>query len=218
MRPDVLVGPAPWVIGKVGTTLAGELWTRIPEALRTAIARAVNAHPHARPTIDRLFANPHWMLPYEELVLGLGKLDGAAVVSSPRSGYQLVVLRGQVIVPWCYGASGAISMREAGPGRPFSRLARELMRRFGPAPRNGLPQLPLVRDEIDEREVAHICGEVAKVTLRPNVLIAGYAATADHGLLRACLGQAGGPSGWTHVDDLPLPPPVIPRPRRMQFP
>jgi hypothetical protein len=54
------------------------------------------------------------------------------------------------------------------------------------------------------------------------VVIAGYAGAPNLGLLRACLGEVkstdNGSLNWSHLDDLPLPPPVIPRPRRMQFP
>jgi hypothetical protein len=216
MQADVLAGPSPWLVERIGARIAGEIWTRVPEAFRTAVARAVGAQPHARTTVDRLLPNPRWQLPYEELVLGLGSLPGAEIVTSPRGAYTVVAIRGHVLLPWWYGPSGARSMRVVHPGPTLGRLARELLRRFGP-PLTG-PVLPLVRDEIDAREVAHICAELAALTARPTILIAGYAATADHGLLRACVGQVGGPTGWQHVDDLPLPAPVIPRRRQMRFP
>jgi hypothetical protein len=219
MRADVLVGPSPWVVERFGARVAGDLWTAIPEALRTAVARAVSAQPHARTATDRLLPNPRWPLPYEEIVLGLGGLPGAQVIRSPKSVYQLVVLRGQILLPWWYGPSGATAMRDVPPGRSFGRLARELLRRFGAVRRTAYPQLPLVRDERDERDVAHICAELAALDRSPAVLLAGFAATADHGLLRAGLGQVSSDTGgWRYADDLPLPAPVIPRPRRMQFP
>ena len=40
MRPDVLVGPSEWVVEQFGDKVAGELWTRVPEALSTAIEMA----------------------------------------------------------------------------------------------------------------------------------------------------------------------------------
>lgn len=196
--------------------------TRIPEALRTAIARAVHCRPHEQQATDRQLVNPRWPLPYEELVVYLGDLPGVEVISPKRSVYQLVVVQGQVVLPWCYGPSGAVSMRDVPLGRSFGRLALELIGRFGPPQRLPGPQLPLVRDIMDEREVAAVCAELAKLHPRPGVVLAGYAGSADHGLLRACLGAPrateAGVLAWGQVDDLPLPPPTIPRPRRMQFP
>jgi hypothetical protein len=222
MRADVLVGPSSWVSERFGAPVAGELWARIPEALRTAIARAVHGRPHERQATDRLLANPRWPLPYEELAVYLGDLPGVEVVSPQRSAYQLVVCQGQVLLPWWYGPSGAVSMRDVPPGRGFGRLARELLARYGPPQRSPYPELPMVRDIMDEREVAAVCAELAKLHPKPRLVLAGYAASADHGLLRAGLGVPGattaGVPAWHHVDDLPLPAPAIPRPRRMQFP
>ena len=222
MRADVLVGPSSWVDERFGAPAAGEIWTRIPEALRTAIARAVHSRPHEQQATDRLLVNPRWFLPYEELAVYLGDLPGARVISPNRSAYQLVVINGQVLLPWCYGPSGAVSMADVTLGQGFGRLARELFARYAPPQRLPYPQLPLVRDIMDEREVAAVMAELDRVHPRPRVVLAGYAGDADHGLLRACLGVPGatksGVMAWRHADDLPLPAPAIPRPRRMQFP
>src|ERR1051325_635969 len=129
MRPDVLVGPSEWVVEQFGDKVAAELWTRVPEALSTAIEREVTAHPAMTQTTERVLATPRWPLPYEELVLFLGSLPGAEVISVPRSVYQLVVINGRVVVPWCYGQSARDSMLDAPVGRSFGRLARELLRR-----------------------------------------------------------------------------------------
>ena len=96
------------------------------------------------------------------------------------------------------------------------------MRRFGPPWRRAQTESPLPLDAVDEREVAKICAAIAKLDPRPEVVIAGWAGAPHLGLLRACLGEIkstdNGALDWSHLDDLPLPPPVIPRPRRMQFP
>ena len=210
------------MIEQFGDKVAAELWTRVPEALSTAIDREVNAHHTTTQTTERVLSNPRWALPYEELVLFLGNLPGAEVINVPKSVYQLVVLRGHVLLPWCYGQSARQSMRDAPVGRSFGRLARELLRRFGTPWRRAVVEEPLPLDAVDEREVAKVCAAIAEMEPRPEVLIAGYAGTADHGLLRACLGELKaaehGRLDWHHIDDLPLPPPVIPRPRRLQFP
>ncbi len=222
MRPDVLVGPSPWVVEQFGDKVAAELWTRVPEALSTAIDREVNAHPAMTQTMERVLANPRWPLPYEELVLFLGTLPGAEIISVPKSVYQLVAINGHVVVPWCYGQSANASMRDAEVGRSFGRLARELLRRFGPPWRRSPVEAPLPLDAVDEREVAKICAAIATISPKPEVVIAGFAGAPNLGLLRACLGEVkstdNGNLNWSHIDDLPLPPPVIPRPRRMQFP
>jgi hypothetical protein len=129
MRPDVLVGPSSWVVEQFGDKVAAELWTRVPEALSTAIDREVNARPAMTQATERILANPRWPLPYEELVLFLGTLPGAEIISVPKSVYQLVVINGHVVVPWCYGQSAGLSMEDVRPGRSFGRLVRELLRR-----------------------------------------------------------------------------------------
>jgi hypothetical protein len=222
MRPDVLVGPSPWVVEQFGDKVAAEIWTRVPEALRTAIDREVNAHATMTQATERILVNPRWPLPYEELVLFLGTLPGAEIIIVPKSVYQLVVINGHVLVPWCYGQSALRSMRDAEVGRSFGRLARELLRRFGPPWRRSQAEAPLPLDAVDEREVAKICAAISKIDPKPEVVIAGFAGTPNLGLLRACLGEIkstdNGSLNWSHLDDLPLPPPVIPRPRRMSFP
>jgi hypothetical protein len=210
------------VVEQFGATVAAELWTRVPEALNTAIVREVTAHPHTPQSTERVFGNPRWPLPYEELVLFLGTLPGAQVISVPRSVYQLVVINGHVVLPWCYGQSAHMSMGDAEIGRSFGRLAREILRRFGPPWRRSPAEMPLPLDSVDEREVSKICGAIATIAPLSDVVIAGFAGAPHVGLLRACLGEVkstdNGSLGWSHLDDLPLPPPVIPRPRRMEFP
>jgi hypothetical protein len=222
MRPDVLVGPSSWVIEQFGDKVAAELWTRVPEALSTAIDREVHDRPGTAQSAERVLANPRWPLPYEELVLFLGTLPGAEIDSVRRSVYQLVVIHGHVVVPWCYGQSARTSMRDAEVGRSFGRLARELLGRFGPPWRRSQAEAPLPLDAVDEREVAKICAAIASLEPKPEVVIAGFAGAPNLGLVRACLGEVkstdNGALDWSHLDDLPLPPPVIPRPRRMQFP
>jgi len=210
------------VVEQFGDKVAAELWTRVPEALSTAIDREVNAHPALTTTTERVLANPRWPLPYEELVLFLGTLPGADIISVPRSVYQLVVINGHVVVPWCYGQSARMSMADAEVGRSFGRLARELLRRFGPPWRRSQAEAPLPLDAVDEREVAKICGVISGMQPPPEVVIAGFAGAPNLGLLRAFLGEIkstdNGSLNWSHLADLPLPPPVIPRPRRMHFP
>jgi hypothetical protein len=190
--------------------------------LSTAIDREVHARPTTPQTAERVLANPRWPLPYEELVLFLGTLPGAEIISVPKSVYQLVVINGHVVVPWCYGQSAGTSMRDAEVGRSFGRLTRELLRRFGPPWRRSQAEPPLPLDAVDEREVSKICAAIARIDSKPEVVIAGFAGAPNLGLLRACLGEIkstdNGSLNWSHLDDLPLPPPVIPRPRRMQFP
>src|SRR5919107_1941319 len=153
MRPDVLVGPSSWVVEEFGDKVAAELWTRVPEALSTAIDREINAHPAPAQATERVLANPRWPLPYD----------------------QLVVINGHVIVPWCYGQSARASMRDAEVGRSFGRLARELLRRSGPPWRRSQAEAPLPLDAVDEREVSKICAAIAQLDPTPEVVIAGYA-------------------------------------------
>jgi hypothetical protein len=210
------------VVEQFGDKVAAELWTRVPEALSTAIDREINARPVTAQSAERVLANPRWPLPFEELVLFLGTLPGAEIISVPKSVYQLVVLNGHVVVPWCYGQSARTSMKDAEVGRSFGRLTRELLRRFGPPWKRSQAEPPLPLDAVDEREVSKICTAISMITPKPEVVIAGFAGAPNLGLVRASLGEIkstdNGALNWSHLDDLPLPPPVIPRPRRMQFP
>src|SRR4051794_13949907 len=142
MRPEVLVGPSEREVEQFGDKVAGVLWTRVPEALSTAIDREVNVNHAMTKTTERVLANSRWPLPYEELVLFLGTLPGAEIISVPKSVYQLVVINGHVVVPWCYGQSARMSMRDAEVDRSFGRLVRELLRRFGPPWRRSHVQAP----------------------------------------------------------------------------
>jgi hypothetical protein len=222
MRTDVLAGPSPWAVDRLGAGVATRLWTAIPKALGSAVARAVNAPGASRMTTDHAFADARWPLPYEELATHLQGIDGAVLVHPPRTSYQLVLVRNHVVLPWCYGRTGAISMRDARPGRSFGRLARDLLHRFGPPAHRPQPAPPFPRDEADERDVAQVGDALGRLDPSPGILIAGYACTSEYGLLRVCLGEAGLGDGerlhWHHADDLPLPPPAIPRPRRQRFP
>lgn len=221
MQVDVLTGPAPWAVDRFGFAIAAELWVRIPTALAAATGRAVTARRACRAGRADAVGDPRWSAPYEELGAHLRSLQGASIARSPRARYQLVVVRNHVVLPWCYGNTGAVSMRDARPDGSFGRLARELLRRFG-GPLHRRPVEPgLPHDETDEHDVAALSEMLARLDPAPRVLIAGYAGTCDDGLLRVCLGEAVlEPAGlrWQHVEDLPLPPPTIPRPRRQQFP
>lgn len=196
MRTDVLTGPAPWAVDRLGSTAAAQLWMGIPTALATAVARVVKS-PDVSPAVRRqALADERWPVPYEELCAHLHTVDGARLAAAARLPHPVVVVRDLVLLPWCYGPTGAISMRDAHPDRSLGRLAGEVLHRLsGPADGSGRG---------------------------PGVLIAGYACTVEHGLLRVCLGAANvapdGQLAWQQVTDLPLPPPTIPRPRRQCFP
>lgn len=222
MRADVLTGPAPWVVDRLGFAAAAELWVRVPTAIAAAVSRAARGREAARPGAATALGEARWPLPYDELALHLRHLAATTVAGGPRNPYRITVVGGHLILPWCYGRTGAISMSDVRPGRSFGRLARELLRRFGPPPRVRQDPPPRPGEENDARDVAEISAALTRLDGPPRALIAGYACTDEHGLLRVCLGEAGlAPDGflhWRHVDDLPLPPPTIPRPRRMHFP
>lgn len=224
MRADVLTIPAPWAVDRFGFAVAAELWVRIPTALAAAIGRAVSARRASRLADADAVDDPRWPVPYEELGAHLRNVDGAAIARAPRTRYPVVVVRNHVLLPWCYGPTGAVSMRDVPPGGSLSRLAREFVQRLG-GPRHRRhadPDLPH-DDECagpDQPELAELGALLGRPDSPPKVLIAGYACTADHGLLRVCLGEAAvAPGGlaWQHVEDLPLPPPTIPRPRPQRF-
>lgn len=219
MSAGVAAGPSAWAVRRFGEAVATHLWWEVPAALGAAVDRAVNAREASRMTTDHAFGNARWPLQYEELAGRLSRIDGAVLIRPPRVCYELVVIRQHVLLPWCYGRAGTVPMAQARLGRSFGRLARELLRRFGPPPLWTQPSLPLFPpDEQDEREVAAVSDTLDRLDPPPRILIVGYACNSEQGLVRVAWGEAALADGehphWHYVEDLPLPAVArIPRPR-----
>ena len=83
MRPDVLVGPSDWLVEQFGDKIADELWTRVPEALSTAIDREVLGFVASALMYDELHINNIAAHPDHQRV-GIGRRLLDAVISEGR--------------------------------------------------------------------------------------------------------------------------------------
>jgi hypothetical protein len=216
---SVLNRPSRWAIDRFGQQLAGELWSLVPRAIATAVNRALDAHQAAQMSTDHAFGSG-WPLPFEELVNHLQSVDGATVVNPPpRTFNQLVVVSGHVFLPWRYADQPGVSVEDTRAVRPLSVLGRQLLRRFGPAPRWQEDPLPLFHNAAEQREADLVTSALDVVEPPPRVLIVGFASNSTQGLLHLCWGEAavaeGGSLHWQYHEDLPLPStPYVPRPRQ----
>jgi hypothetical protein len=210
--------PSEWAIDRFGEHVAGELWHRVPMALAAAIRRAMDTQEASQMHTLHAFGSARWGLVYEELVNHLRTVPGAIPIRAPRAFYQLVIVGGDVLLPWHYAKTTGLDMREVRPGRSFGVLARSVLATFGPPSHWQQPALPLMpADEEDERDIARISEVLAELDFRPRTLIVGYSCNPRQGLLRVGWGDAAlAPDGafdWHHYDELPIPPARVPRPR-----
>jgi hypothetical protein len=216
---SVLNRPSRWAVDRFGQHLAAELWSLVPRAIEAAVHRALDAHQAAQMLTDHAFGSA-WPLPFEELVNHLQSVDGAQVVNPPpRTFNQLIVVGGHVFLPWRYADQAGVSIEDSRAVRPLSVLGRQLLRRFGPAPRWQEDPLPLFENAAEQREADLVTSALDMVEPPPRVLLVGFASNSTRGLLHLCWGEAalaeGGNLHWHHHEDLPVPStPYVPQPRR----
>jgi hypothetical protein len=214
--------PSPWAIEAFGPRLAAELWTRVPQAVAAAVARALDAHEASRMQTAHAFGSA-WSVHFEELVNHLRSIDGAHLVRPPRAFYQLVVVGGHVLYPWRYAGERGTSIRARLGIRPIGALGRELLTRYGPPPGWREETLPMhfdgeeVTDARERREAVLMSSILDELDPPPKVLVVGYASNTTEGLIHLGWGDAaladGGGLHWRHYEDLPLPRARVPRPR-----
>jgi hypothetical protein len=216
---SVLSRPSRWSIDRFGEQVAAQLWTLVPRAIAAAVHRALDAHQAAQMLTDHAFGSG-WPLPFEELVNHLESVDGATVVNPPpRTFNRLVVVGGHVLLPWRYADLAGVSVEDTRAVRPLSVLGRQLLRRYGPAPRWQEDPLPLFENAAEQRDADLVTSALDTIEPSPRVLIVGFASNSTQGLLHLCWGEAAlaqaGNLHWHYHEDLPLPAtPYIPHPRR----
>jgi hypothetical protein len=212
-------GPSRWAIDRFGPHLAAELWSLVPQAIGAAVNRALDAHEASRMQTDHAFG-AGWSLPFEELVNHLQSVDGARLVNPPRAFYRLVVVGGHVLLPWRYADEAGVSIEDSRAVRRLGVLGRELLRRYGPAPRWREDPLPLFDDVTEQGEADLLGSALDELESPPQVLTVGFASNSTKGLLHLCWGEAslaaGGTLDWLHHEDLPLAPPHIPQQRHSE--
>ncbi|WDZ87078.1 hypothetical protein [Micromonospora cathayae] len=202
-------GPSRWSIERFGPTLAAALWQRIPAALHRAVELARDAHEASELDTDHAFGPVRWKQQYEVLHEHLRDLPDVTDVHPPGAQVRVTVCRGHVLLPWRYAKRGNVDLASVHPGRDLGRLARDLLVLFGPEPAYRevpLPMMPVTPDE--SRERGPLREAVEGVAADPRVLLVGYAANSEDGLLRVSWGEAALARGdvleWRHVEELPL--------------
>jgi hypothetical protein len=168
---------------------------------------------------DHAFGNARWPLQYEELVNHLQDLPDTVTIRAPHTFYQLVIVSGQLLLPWYYAGHRA-AIDDTRAVRRITGLAVDLLGRFGPEPHWRQPHLPLheLTAEGDDADVADRIGsELDRLHPPPEIVIVGYACNSHDGLLDVQWGEAGlGDDGllhWHYHEPLPIPPPRVPHPR-----
>jgi hypothetical protein len=208
--------PSPWAYERFGA-VAGHVRRRVPEALATAVSHAIGAQAAAHITTNHAFGSARWPAQYVELVNHLQDLPDARPVRQPRTFYELVVVSGNLLLPWCYG--DRVMALESRHVRPLGRLALDLLTRFGPEPRWHQQTLPLPEptDPDDERDVQRVATALDELDPSPRVVVIAYACNAGAGLLDAQWGEAAltheRDLDWRHREPLPIPRGRVPAPR-----
>ncbi|MDH2426636.1 hypothetical protein [Sphaerisporangium sp. TRM90804] len=148
---------------------------------------------------------------YEALVDGFKHEPGFQVVRPFGSPHHLVVLDGNLFLPFRYADDDTTPISEArvGDGR-VSALVRELFTRFGPQTRYFQEVLDLALDEgDDEAERAEIRPVLAQLPDDTRLIPVAYAANAQASLLKLYWGEAEliddmGRIHWLHCEQIPL--------------
>ncbi|WP_329429079.1 hypothetical protein OG339_08285 [Streptosporangium sp. NBC_01495] len=158
---------------------------------------------------------------YEALAEGLRDEPGFQLVRPHGSPHHLVVLRGNLLLPFRYAEDDRTPISEArvGDGR-VSSLVRELFDRFGPATSYRQEELDLaLGEEAAQEELDLSAGADGPATVRPaltglpgdtRLVPVAYAGNAQAGLLRLHWGEAElidefGRIRWLHHEPIPLP-------------
>lgn len=214
---DALESPSAWAVRQFGSN-AAQVCLRVPQALGAAINRALDAHQASKMSTDHAFGNARWPLQYEELLNHLQDLPDTVTVRAPHTFYQLVIVSGQLLLPWYY-ADHRCAIDDTRAVRRITGLAVDLLSRFGPEPRWRQPHLPLLQlhTDGDDQVAAQIGSELDRLDPPPGIVVIGYACNSTDGLLDVQWGDAAlsddGLLHWHHHEPLPIPPPRVPRPR-----
>jgi hypothetical protein len=150
-----------------------------------------------------------WPARFEELVKRLKHLAGVEVVRPAGAAFQLVVVNGQVLVPFRYADDLGTSHREPRATKRLNKSVRELLTEYGAAPEWVTEELFPISDAATTPG-ARLLGD-----LRPEgMVLVFFAANAKAGLLSLGWGEAtvaaGGELGWGFTEMLPLPKPSSP--------
>jgi hypothetical protein len=198
-----------WAVERFGH-LAEQVAERIPRALAATVTHATDAHEASTLRTRHAFGSTRWAVQYEELCRHLGDLDGVQEVRPPRAFFRLVVLGGNLLLPWRYAEDRGVSLDDPRSARSMRMLTKELLTRFGPAPpwrQGGLFDLDLPGE--DPQTVEGFGNELADLDPAPRPVLIAYACNPDDGLLDIQWGDASLDDAatlrWLYREPLPIP-------------
>jgi hypothetical protein len=214
--------PQGWAAGRFGDR-AGAVRRQIVASLTEAVANAQDAQRWSRS--DKRFPYGHTLMTrrYEALVEGFRHEPGFQTVRPYGSPHHLVVLDGNLLLPFRYAEDDTTPIAEArvSDGR-ISALVRELFDRFGPAATYRQEELDLSIDREDEHDLEAWAAADGPAdgpsVIRPaltrlpddtRLVPVAYSGNAHAGLLRLYWGEAEllddlGHLRWLHCEPIPL--------------
>jgi hypothetical protein len=200
---------------------AAQVRGQLAASLLEAAGNAQDAQKSSRSGKRYAYGSTLMSRRYEALLDGFRNEPGFQAVRPHGSPHHLVVLDGNLFLPFRYAEDDTTPISEArvGDGR-VSALVRELFTRFGPAPAYyqealdvtaGLPDGEDAREaeEAEQAELAAARPVLAQLPGDTRLIPVAYAANAQAGLLRLYWGEAGliddmGRVHWAHCEPIPL--------------
>ncbi|WP_214410109.1 hypothetical protein [Sphaerisporangium fuscum] len=196
-----------WAVERFGDR-AATVRRRLAASLLEAAGNAQDAQKWSRS--DKRYAYGYTLMArrYEALVTGLRDEPGFQVVRPYRSPHYLVVLNGNLLLPFRYAEDETTPIGEAriGDGR-ISALVRELFARFGARTTFHQEELDLGVEE--EPELGDVRPLITELPGDTRLIPVAYAANAQVSLLKLYWGEAElvdemGRIHWTHCEQIPL--------------
>ncbi|GII56893.1 hypothetical protein Pth03_52820 [Planotetraspora thailandica] len=200
-----------WTVARFGDR-AHAVRQKVVASLIEAVANAQDAQRWSRS--DKRFPYGQALMTrrYEAIVEEFRDEPGVQIVKPHRSPHQLVVLDGNLLLPFRYAEDDTTSILESriSDGR-ISVLVRELFERFGPASSYRQEELDLSLGEPGAAEPAADAHRLVLDHLPDDTRLVpiAYAGNAHAGLLRLYWGEAElvddyGRLRWLHHEQIPL--------------
>ncbi|RCG30215.1 hypothetical protein DQ384_15800 [Sphaerisporangium album] len=197
-----------WATERFGAR-AADVRRQLAASLREAAENAQDAQKWSRSDKRYAYGSTLMARRYEALVAGFRNEPGFQVIRPYRSPHHLVVLDGNLFLPFRYAEDDTTPISEAriSDGR-VSALARELFTRYGPRTIYTQEELDLGVDEHDD-ELDEVRPLLARLPADTRLIPVAYAANAQASLLRLYWGEAElvddlGHIHWLHCEPIPL--------------
>lgn len=217
MRGTQMSQMSSWATERFGER-AAQVRGQLAASLLEASGNAQDAQKSSRSGKRYAYGSTLMARRYEALLDGFRAMPGFQSVRPHGSPHHLVVLDGNLFLPFRYAEDDTTPISEArvGDGR-VSALVRELFNRFGPAPSyyqevldiaTTLPQ-DAEAEEADLAELAAARPVLAQLPDDTRLIPVAYAANAQAGMLRLYWGEAEliddmGRVHWVHCEQIPL--------------